>query len=566
MKNKYQCQFIKDDGTQCRAKRVKGTDYCYFHSQNIKNKKKRNLVEEIEDGIFKELFGDDQDSWKNWKIILKSVFGESLSEPERDILEELSGRRRPPKKTKELWIIAGRRSGKSWIVSVLAVWLALFKKYPQLRKGETGTVMVVSPVRENCKTILNYCKEILSLSSLKKQVEKITKDEILLKNGTAIQVQTSNMVYGRSKTAVAVLMEEVAFFPRDESAHPDCEVLASLIPCTATIPDAIVIGISSPFDRSGVLFEKWSKYYGQNEEDKLVIQAESRQLNPTLSQDFIKSQLSEDYEKNKAEYLSIWRADVSQFLNAESLDKSVIPERKHLPPVPGTRYIGFVDGASGSTQAGDSFALCIAHRDSKTKQTIIDRVEERRPPFSVKKVVKEYSTILKQYGLHQTYGDKWSLGALGDLFSNESIYYKLNDISTSEVYSESAVFIHAGAVELLDDNRSINQLKNLVRFARSGRDHITHRSGCHDDLATVICGAVYILNGGGILDLDSPEIESTFPVSADEFKTDKKPGQKVPRWYRAKKNEKIIGGRKFTDFESVKNYRRDDEKTEKTEG
>jgi hypothetical protein len=555
MDKNYQCQFIKDDGTQCRARRVKGTKFCYFHSQNIKDKKKRSLVEEIETGIFKELFGDNQDSWKNWKIILKSVFGESLTGSERDILEQLSGRRRPPKQCKELWIVAGRRSGKSWIVSVLAVWLSLFKKYPQLRKGEKGTVMIVSPVRQNAQVIMGYCKEILSLPPLKKQVQKFKRDEIHLKNGTEISIQTANQYYARGKTAIAVILEETAFFPRDESANPDSEILASLVPCTATVEDALICGVSSPFDRSGVLFEKWSKYYGQNEPDKLVIQAESRQLNPTLSKSFIKSQLSEDYEKNKAEYLSIWRQDVSQFLNAEAIDNSVVPERKFLPPLKENRYIGFVDASSGSRQSGDSFAIAIAHKD-KDKITVIDRLEEAKPPFSPKQIVKEFSQILKLYGISSVVGDKWGLGVLADLFSNESIYYQVNDKSTSEVYQESAVFFHAGTVRLLDHPKSINQLKNLVRHARSGRDYVTHRPSGHDDLSNVIAGCVYLLNCAGLRDLDSPEVEASLPISADYFNEDKKPGQKVPPWYKPRKNEKVVGGRKFTTFESVKDYKR----------
>jgi hypothetical protein len=52
----------------------------------------------------------------------------------------------------------------------------------------------------------------------------------------------------------------------------------------ATIPGSLLIGMSSPHRRAGLLYQKWRESYGKNDDDVLVIRAPSRALNSTLPQ------------------------------------------------------------------------------------------------------------------------------------------------------------------------------------------------------------------------------------------------------------------------------------------
>jgi hypothetical protein len=45
-----------------------------------------------------------------------------------------------------------------------------------------------------------------------------------------------------------------------------------------------IIGISSPYRKSGLLYRKFKESFGQPDDDVLVIQAPTRVLNPTFSQ------------------------------------------------------------------------------------------------------------------------------------------------------------------------------------------------------------------------------------------------------------------------------------------
>lgn len=495
------CAFIKEDGTRCNAIRMKSSPggFCVGHSTyTIKEEvqpTEKNIVELIEDkdGVFRPLFEDAKgslQSWSGWLSVLSGMFGLEMSEERLEKFKELTGRETSPtKQVKSAWIIASRRSGKSWLSSVVSVYLALFRKYPTLRKGERGWVCVVSPTRDMSKTIMGYTKAFLeSIPSLHKQVEKYLKDEILFKNGTGIAVFTANSISVRSRTILGAILEESAFFPRDESAHPDVEVYASIVPATATIPNSLILGISSPYSRDGLLFSMWSEFYGVNSDEVLVVQSATRDLNPLISQEWIDSEMLRDPERNKAELMGLWRDDVSQFFDGELLNQSIDVNRGNLPPKEGVQYVSFVDGASGSSSRNaDSFTCAVGHKEDN--KCVIDGVWEWRPPFSPASVIKEISDILKSYRTHKTVGDKWAVGALSDLFKMEGIVYVDSKLTASDLYQESAVFFHNGSVRLPDNKRLLQQLRSLERHTRkSGKDQVTHPPGGHDDISNVACG------------------------------------------------------------------------------
>ncbi|MBD3330893.1 hypothetical protein GF354_05195, partial [Candidatus Peregrinibacteria bacterium] len=61
MRDKYRCKFIKENGERCRAIKQKDSDYCIYHDKETV-KKNRNIIDEIEDGIFTDL-GLNESSW-----------------------------------------------------------------------------------------------------------------------------------------------------------------------------------------------------------------------------------------------------------------------------------------------------------------------------------------------------------------------------------------------------------------------------------------------------------------------------------------------------------------------
>jgi hypothetical protein len=68
----------------------------------------------------------------------------------------------------------------------------------------------------------------------------------------------------------------------------------ALRPGLASLPGSVLIGISSPYARSGLLYKKYRDHYGKNSPDVLVIKAPTRTLNPTIDQAVIDAAMADD--------------------------------------------------------------------------------------------------------------------------------------------------------------------------------------------------------------------------------------------------------------------------------
>jgi hypothetical protein len=166
----------------------------------------------------------EPDSWKTWLTCLRAAFGEKLDPAERRTFKVLAGDRKPPAdKVRELWIVAGRRSGKSRIAAAIAVYLATFIKH-NLARGEVGYVLVLSPTLAQSKTIFHYAEAFLATSAiLRQKIRDVTANEIRLQGNVVISTHANSFRSVRGRTLLAVILDESAFFRDETSALPDVE-------------------------------------------------------------------------------------------------------------------------------------------------------------------------------------------------------------------------------------------------------------------------------------------------------------------------------------------------------
>ena len=152
----------------------------------------------------------------------------------------------------------------------------------------------------------------------------------------------------------------------------------------------------------------------------------------------------------------------------------------------GTSYRAFVDPSGGSK---DAFTLAIAHRDGEN--VVLDCVRERRPPFSPDQVCKEFAETLRSYSLGTVSGDRYAAEWPVERFRSHGVHYLPATKPKNDLYRDLLPYLNAGRVELLDNDRLVNQLAGLERrTARGGRDSIDHAPSAHDDLANVVAGVV----------------------------------------------------------------------------
>lgn len=434
----------------------------------------------------------DQKTWTNWKVCLKAIFALSMTRSELKTYKSFTGREKTPKiPFKEAFLIIGRRGGKSFISALVAVYLAMFKDWKEyLGSGERGYIMCIASDRKQASVVFNYIKAILRLPIFKKMVLNETKEEIELNNQVVISVVTCSYKSTRGYTVLAAICDELAFWRAEYSANPAKEVLTALRPSLGNIPDSLLLGISTIYAKSGVLYEAFKDKYGQEDADLLVWKAGTLDMNPTYPKKTIEKALKDDFSAAAAEYYSEARADLETYVSPEIVETITIPGRYELPRLGDVKYYGFVDTSGGR---GDSFCLCLGHQ-GKNGEIVIDLLREKKPPFQPEGVVIEYSEILKNYGVTEVQGDKYAGEWVVESFKKNGIAYKNCELDTSALYLNLLPIISNKSVELLDNKALFYQLTTLERRTRpGGKDLVTHPPYAHDDLCTVLAGVSWVV-------------------------------------------------------------------------
>jgi hypothetical protein len=433
----------------------------------------------------------DLSTWSSWLVLLKAFFGLKMDKADVELFTGCTGRKKAPGgEFQELWCISGRRSGKSFMAAVIAVYLALFFKYDEyLAPGEHGVVMLISADRAQSQTLLRYIKGLLHSNPVFGQyVDEMLKESLQLTNSIRIEVMSASFRSIRGRSVVAAVFDEIAFWrTADSAANPDHEILSACRPSMATIPNSKLIVISSPYARYGTLYEHFRDYYGVDEsKDILVWQSRTRLMNPTISQDLIDRESKKDPSASRAEWEAEFRADIETFLSPDALERCIRPAG-NLAPVPFTNYLAFCDPSGGRS---DAMTLAIAHLENE--RCVVDLIKAWTPPFDPASVVGEISDLCSPYKINSITGDRYAGVWVENTFKRFGIAYRTAEKAKSDLYLNFEARVNTGQVELPDDEQLVRELLALERRrGRSGKDFVDHPPRGHDDRANAVAGVVY---------------------------------------------------------------------------
>ncbi|MEX2366008.1 MAG: hypothetical protein WD601_05345, partial [Pseudohongiellaceae bacterium] len=211
------------------------------------------------------------------------------------------GREPPPNRVRELWVAVGRRAEKTRQAAAMGLYLATVGAEvdglrDRLAPGERGVVAIIAVDRSQAKIAMEYCRALVEQSPmLSNLVSRSDTEAIHFDNHTSIEVHTNSFRAVRGRTLLAVILDECAFFRSDLSANPDLETYRAALPGLATT-GGMVIGVSSPYSRKGLLYDKWKRHFAQDDPDVLFVQGASRDFNPTIPESFVLDALRDDPE------------------------------------------------------------------------------------------------------------------------------------------------------------------------------------------------------------------------------------------------------------------------------
>jgi hypothetical protein len=413
------------------------------------------------------------DTWATWRVVDKALFGLPLDDDELAVFCELTGRdEAPTAPVTEAWLIMGRRAGKDVKAASIATYIVTFgaeiySYRKHLTRGERGVVQVLAVDRDQARVCLGYVRAFFEQPIFAKMVARDTADGLELTNSLAIEITTNDRRRVRGRTVIAAIFDEVAFWQAEYSVNPDDEVYSAVKPAMATIPGAMLIGISSPYARRGLLYRKYKTHWGKSG-SVLMMKAPTWRMNPTLPRDgeFLTSMFHDDPSAADAEFGANFRTDVEAFISREAVDACVSLGVYERPFIRDVKYRAFVDPSGGSN---DAMTLAISHVE-RDNRIVLDAIRERKPPFSPQSVVEEFAKTLTDYGINEVHGDRYGGEFPRELFRKYGVNYAISELSRSELYRELLPKLNSGVVDLLDNDIVVNHMVGLERgFVRGGR-------------------------------------------------------------------------------------------------
>ncbi len=459
------------------------------------------------------------DSWHAWRAFLCALFALNFEDDAAvQTYRACTGRKMPPHAAfREAFIIAGRRSGKSFIISAIAVFVAAFMDFaPYLSPGETPTILIIASDKAQAQIILRYIRAFFRGSeALRSMVASDLKESLVLTNGVEILVQAGDYRSVRGKTIICCLLDECAWYGGAEGPASDVELLTALRPSMITIPNALLLAISSPYARRGIFYNEYAEHFGKDDAPTLVWKADSRTMNPTISKQAIDSAYQRDPIAARSEYGAEFRSDLESYVGRETVEACTDRGVDQRAPLRRHDYYGFVDPSGGRS---DSFCLGIGHTESGI--TILDYLGEIPSPSKPDECVAVYADILKRYRLSEVTGDRYAGAWPEDSFAKHGISYRPSEKDRSAIYTDFLPQLTSGRTRLLDDARILNQLTSLERRTGAGRDKIDHAPGAHDDCANVVAGVLDLCRADessfAVLEILHDRFTGKTPIPSDD--------------------------------------------------
>jgi hypothetical protein len=445
-----------------------------------------------------------------------------------------------PQEYRELWMIAGVRSGKSFIADTVTAYEAVCGGHEAfLKSGNRAFCFQVAQDLRSAQKAIVTIKSVLDTvpfltspyfgpgAMKNRMMDEPTAQRINLWNGMSIMTMPPSVKAIRGYDSPCAVLDEIGVWPTEnDAANVDTDVYDQASSRQATFEFPKILGLSSPWIMSGMLYEK--KLAGTNGRNILCGLCESEPLeeretdcphcriaregmqeklvyhlptaafnNPIVKTSWLKAKKSTNPQNFRRECMAEFQPSAASFLDAAYVDECVdrgVHERDAITWDGKKKgFLPYYVAAIDSGFKHDAFGFGIGHADENGK-VVIDVIRRFKPvagqPNSPAFILDQIVPILAKYGCYSVMGDQYNFPALQQLIMDRGLNLEetvFTGDSKNGYYGNLYTLVNLKRIKLLDNQDAIHELKSLQRtLTTSGGVQIGAPQGQHDDLAVII--------------------------------------------------------------------------------
>lgn len=409
----------------------------------------------------------------------------------------MGGKEYVPRYVRNSGIYLGARAGKSdKIAANITIYEASIREH-RLSLGEKALVPCIAVDKKQAAVVLNYIRGKMKASpSLSQLIVAERAEELELSCSVVIGVYPCSFRQLRGYSIPAAALDEVAVW-RDEvtRANPAREVIRAIRRGMATFPDAKMAKISTPYSKSGVVWDECL----EPPEDSLILRAPSWEINPTLEDEALAAEYVSDPELFWREFGAEFWDSIAPLVPAEKVLAAVTTGVKERRPEPQLKYTAVMDVAFKH----DEFTFAIFHRSGERVIQDVLRVwtGSVKEPVKMRVVLMEIASTCRAYLISVVTGDQFCSEPIRQGLSELGIEFRQFNFTTNskqQMYGALRAMLMGGTIDLIDDRESVDQIKSLEAVTMTaGTVRIQASTGHRDDRATVIAlGATLVMQAG----------------------------------------------------------------------
>jgi hypothetical protein len=461
------------------------------------------------------------------------------------------------KKAIELVLVCGRRSGKTFIASIITAYEAyklILKIDPQkhykLPQGEEIRIVNIASTTDQALILAKAAQNrILNSKWFTPYVEGKNQSEVRLRTKRDLELYTQEIrIHGkpldihasiklqalpctargiRGGNIIVGILDEIAHFIDNDGNRSGDQIYEALTPSVATFGlDGKIVCISSPYIKAGIFYDLYLDAVGREgdapDHNKLMFRIPTWEMNETITFEFLESEKKRNPESFDSEFGAEFSSVVSGFFRyPEKIDDCVKRDEETFLPV--TNFAHYIAVDPSSSQNG--YALAMVHveqreriktengkeRKEKKSVVVLDRWKVwslRDPEFAGLQYIDE--EIIHEY-MNSLFQKFRVVKVVFDQFDSTSSVLKfrkagVNAVKTpfsrhynTKIYKCLRDLIYDERVDLFFHERGIKELKNLQE-KRVGKKQFlieapTQGEITTDDLCDVLANACYIATG-----------------------------------------------------------------------